>query len=1243
MRNGFTKSKRKGTRVDPVKADPSLTGGIRRAFEAGLRLRIARVVSQVWKEIDGDDSLGLKATLNVFCPTGEGGGIDPTCKPGGKAGIKERRIADLHTAADAVGHTSKVTIGSGGDILHPNTWGKDGHYDGHSLGFTTTAGSDYVVSIAKTVPLKAGLPAHELVFQDMHGDTDITGAGGAVEVFRKVSAATLSYVKTYEPAALMFTAAEESRVKLYDRLTSTLGVAMPEYVALAAQKDKDGGKRYLLVKKGLETYAHDYIRQFSPRTATIEKLTGNATPDDDDWVFVDLPVFDPDWFDDEMAANVFCPTGEGGGVDPSCQPKGIKTGTLPGRPDVTFSIKENRRGMRNEIDTVIVALYKKGANGYASGEHGLAAKAYTPTGHDESDMIGFAGLRPNKDGTYFVAQVHVDETHRRQGLASAMYDAVLGGGITLSKSPIQTDAGDKFRSTYAARRGMTANVFCPTGEGGGIDPTCGNLAGRKIGYDPKVERSWSDRGTFKSMVREEGVADGVHIVEPFVYTVKGKEITLHKDLDAVYDREDNSFTLVKRVMPPEKIEDRTYTHGTSKIIQSVTDLKPGTSYGNWGANEYDAIYVAQKGHESTGADGDGRSIWGQYSHEVQLTPGTKIAKTPAEVRDAMAKHPDKSPQEALKSEGYHGVAKLDERGDVWEMAVFENRFKAVTTNIRRVTTNAEKNWKFGTSAQKVEEFRKWLGVLFDQELTGPDDESLWTKFVTQAFRKGVARSFDDFVKTQAGSKAEKDVRRGEFLRSAFRQPVAIEKVKLLAARTFSDLKGVTDATGTMMTRVLADGLARGDSPRLVALKLREVMDTTTLQRALTIARTETIRAHAEGQLVALKELGVKSLGVQVEWSTTGDAKVCSLCKPLQGLVVPIDKASGMLPRHPNCRCAWKPHVELPDGFKRVNGRIVANRLPMIRLGNLFNSVWDIVVTNAFCATGKGGGIDPTCGKGGGTKLGALMSKPHKTRTEAEHAEIRDLASGMGKKELVELLKSGGNQTASNSWKKEWLLDNLRHTTVVKSSTDDSPPKETSPKLKPKQSADKTLRTSVTAKLHVTDNDHPAVVESLETLGKFPKRVHDVVAAYGIEVYIGRRPIHEQVDLGGRADEQLRGWPPGSTLRNSRVGGVFIGKKVIVTDAGQHMPTLAAHEYVHAFDRAMNLTFTNKELKAFHIELHSKLSAYEQQGGPGNSSGISEMLAVSVSERLVNGRAHAVAKYNEKYIDWVDSTFGLEGK
>jgi SPP1 gp7 family putative phage head morphogenesis protein len=161
----------------------------------------------------------------------------------------------------------------------------------------------------------------------------------------------------------------------------------------------------------------------------------------------------------------------------------------------------------------------------------------------------------------------------------------------------------------------------------------------------------------------------------------------------------------------------------------------------------------------------------------------------------------------------------------------------------------------------------------------------------------------------------------EFLRSAFGRPVAIERVKQLAGRVFHGppgvgLRGVTQEMAERMSQTLTDGLVQGKNPREIARDLAKAIDVGK-KRAEMIARTEVIRAHAEGQLDVMERLGVEEVGVMVEWSTAGDDRVCPMCQPLEGIVMKIREARGTLPRHPLCRCSYIPaNVGEPKGEKR---------------------------------------------------------------------------------------------------------------------------------------------------------------------------------------------------------------------------------------------------------------------------------------------------------------------------------------
>lgn len=232
------------------------------------------------------------------------------------------------------------------------------------------------------------------------------------------------------------------------------------------------------------------------------------------------------------------------------------------------------------------------------------------------------------------------------------------------------------------------------------------------------------------------------------------------------------------------------------------------------------------------------------------------------------------------------------------------------TNVSLPTSNTR--WRFNSNPEKVKAFEAWLRQQFQTSILGKSNEELWQRFVEEGFRRGAGRSFDDVKKREKSLALDKDSldfyrgTKDQFLRSAFARPVAVEKVQLLAGRVLTDLKGVTEQTATVMSRTLTDGLVRGISPRELARDLVEDVEGIGLQRALTIARTEIIRAHSEGQLTALEELGVEEVGVTVEWVTAGDEKVCSLCEPLEGVTFTLEEARGTIPRHPNCRCAFVP-------------------------------------------------------------------------------------------------------------------------------------------------------------------------------------------------------------------------------------------------------------------------------------------------------------------------------------------------
>jgi SPP1 gp7 family putative phage head morphogenesis protein len=237
-------------------------------------------------------------------------------------------------------------------------------------------------------------------------------------------------------------------------------------------------------------------------------------------------------------------------------------------------------------------------------------------------------------------------------------------------------------------------------------------------------------------------------------------------------------------------------------------------------------------------------------------------------------------------------------------------------------------WRFQTDDEKLKSFNRWFKQQVEQGVFTTDAQGQpWTaEFVMAAYRKGLV---DAFIKTTRGQMRDKTTdfltgSKEQFLKSAFRQPERLSKARLLATRTFEELEDVTSTMANKMGRILSRGILEGRSPRELARQMTQEIDTLTRTRALTIARTEIIHAHAEGSLDAMEDLGVSEVGADVEWSTTEDDKVCPLCESLQGAVFSIEDARGLIPRHPNCRCSWIPVTEgLAEQLDRSGFQVAA--------------------------------------------------------------------------------------------------------------------------------------------------------------------------------------------------------------------------------------------------------------------------------------------------------------------------------
>lgn len=254
-------------------------------------------------------------------------------------------------------------------------------------------------------------------------------------------------------------------------------------------------------------------------------------------------------------------------------------------------------------------------------------------------------------------------------------------------------------------------------------------------------------------------------------------------------------------------------------------------------------------------------------------------------------------------------------------------------------------WRFRTNAAKIKAYRQWLQQQMDAEILTVDVVGKpWTStYVESAYSKGMMRAYTD-LHAEALAETE-DFYRGskaEFLRSSFGQPIIQSKVELLGIRAFTELEGVTKAMSQQMSRILTMGLIRGMGVMTIARQLKNNVSTINATRARAIARTEIIAAHAEGQLDAFVLLGVKEVGIMAEWSTAGDGKVCDECAALESVVMTVDAARGLIPRHVNCRCCWIPADRVRKEKGQLRGRkarvAIKRSIRAERVGGTFKQV-----------------------------------------------------------------------------------------------------------------------------------------------------------------------------------------------------------------------------------------------------------------------------------------------------------------
>jgi SPP1 gp7 family putative phage head morphogenesis protein len=150
------------------------------------------------------------------------------------------------------------------------------------------------------------------------------------------------------------------------------------------------------------------------------------------------------------------------------------------------------------------------------------------------------------------------------------------------------------------------------------------------------------------------------------------------------------------------------------------------------------------------------------------------------------------------------------------------------------------------------------------------------------------------------------------IRELIAQSIQVGRVPRETAKLLQDVVGLTRAQQRAVQRYADTLAAEGVLPALRDRLVTRYADRLLLERARTIARTESMRAANEGRRRQWQQDARDGLILRERWErewlaiVPGDGRTCPICTDLDGQRAPIDGSypNGMSgpPAHPRCRC-----------------------------------------------------------------------------------------------------------------------------------------------------------------------------------------------------------------------------------------------------------------------------------------------------------------------------------------------------
>lgn len=175
------------------------------------------------------------------------------------------------------------------------------------------------------------------------------------------------------------------------------------------------------------------------------------------------------------------------------------------------------------------------------------------------------------------------------------------------------------------------------------------------------------------------------------------------------------------------------------------------------------------------------------------------------------------------------------------MRDFRSRFKKISKayqnalSIIPTSPVVNKKYEYRIDRALMQSVLDGAANVVSQQLLEGDKESVWffSAYVAKAYQRGTAQEFANLSRQSPAYQAGQMSMQNILMSDPYRR-----RIGLIAAREFEQMEGLVGDTKARMSRVLADGIARGRNPKDVAKSLSAEADAITRQRANTIARTE---------------------------------------------------------------------------------------------------------------------------------------------------------------------------------------------------------------------------------------------------------------------------------------------------------------------------------------------------------------------------------------------------------------------